>query len=70
MDTQSKVLTADLEFEGKIYTASYFLERDIIHANIDGRVLMTPLGASPANETVRVLLLEWLLEHIERPAPP
>lgn len=34
MDTQSQILTVQLEFEGRTYTASYFLEQDIIQASM------------------------------------
>lgn len=70
MDTQSQVLTTEVEFEGKTYTASYFLERDIIHANIEGYDVMTPLGAGTAEETVQTLLLEQLLTDHPPTNPP
>jgi hypothetical protein len=69
MDTQSRVLAVEIEFEGQNYTASYFLEQDIIHASIEGRLFTTLKGAGPAEETVRALMLEWLLHNAVRPTP-
>lgn len=69
MDTQSQVLTIQMAFEGKTYTASYFLEQDIIQANIEGRLFTVVKGAGPAEETVRALLLEWLLQNTVRAEP-
>ncbi|RYZ87061.1 MAG: hypothetical protein EOP04_12565 [Proteobacteria bacterium] len=63
MDVQGQVLTVDLEFEGKTYTASYFLEQDIIQANIEGRLFTTVKGIGSAEETVRALLFEWVLQN-------
>jgi hypothetical protein len=69
MDTQSRVLTVEIEFEGQNYTASYFLEQDIIHASIEGRLFTTIKGAGPAEETVRALMLESLLHNADRYNP-
>jgi len=69
MDTQSRVLTIEMEFEGQNYTASYFLEQDIIQANIEGRLFTAVKGTGPAEDTVRALLLEWLLQNAPRSKP-
>lgn len=69
MDTQCQVLSVDVEFEGSTYTASYFLEQDIIQANIEGRLFTTVKGTGPAKETVRALLFEWLLQNTVRSKP-
>jgi len=66
MDTQSRLLTTEVAFEGKTFTASYFIERDIIQASIEGRLYTTTLGYRPAEETVRGLLLEWVLHNSQR----
>ncbi|CAN7558070.1 hypothetical protein [Devosia sp. LjRoot3] len=72
MDTQSQVLTVEVEFEGQTYTASYFLEQDIIQANIEGRLFTAVKGDGAADDTVRALLLEWLLQNtpISKPGRP
>ena len=62
MDRESQVLTVNVEFEGATPTASYFLELGVIHANIEGHLIMTPAGDAPAEQTVRALLTERLLE--------
>lgn len=69
MDIQSQVLTVEVEFEGQTYTASYFLEQDIIQASIEGRLYTAVKGAGPAEDTVQALLLEWLLQNTPRYKP-
>lgn len=66
MDTQSQILTAEVEFEGKTYRAPYFLEGDLIEANIEGRLVTTTSDGRPAEEIVRALMLEWLLQNTVR----
>lgn len=56
MNEQSKVLTATIELNGARYTASYFVERDMIYANFDGRLIHHVGGAGDAEETVKSLL--------------
>ncbi len=69
MDTQSQVLTTEMEFEGRSYHAAYFLERDIIQVNIEGTLFTTASAGQPAENVVRALLLEWLLENARRDLP-
>ena len=63
MDIPSQILTVQLDFEGKTYTATYFLENDIIQANIEGRLFTSVKGHGSAEDTVRALLLEWVLHN-------
>jgi len=62
MEQHSQVLTTQVEFEGQTYEASYFIENGIIHANIDGRMLQTPLTAVDASRTVQIILRGHLLQ--------
>ncbi|MHA6690566.1 hypothetical protein [Devosia sp. A449] len=50
------VQTVDVMHEGKVVSASYFVESGIIHAQIDGRTMRLPLGAKPADVTVKTVL--------------
>lgn len=60
METESQVLTAEVTYEGQTVTAPYYVEHDVIHANVAGRIVSTPLGDEPAEQTVKALMLEVL----------
>ena len=60
MEPQSQVLTTEVAFEGETHPASYYVEHNIIHAQIGGRLMSTPLTYVPAERTVQVLLLGHL----------
>lgn len=62
MEQQSQVLTTEVEFEGEIHSASYYVEHDVIHANIGGRLMSTPLTGISAKCAVQVLLQGYLLQ--------
>jgi hypothetical protein len=62
MERQSQVMVVRLEQDGSPHEASYFVERDVIHANIDGQVRTIPLGNGPAAETVKSVLSGYLLQ--------
>ena len=56
----SMVLEVEVQFDGEPHTAAYFVERDVIHAQVGDRVIVTPLlGTDPA-ETVKTQLLAHL----------
>jgi hypothetical protein len=65
-EPHSKVLTVDVRFEREVYTASYFIENEMIHAVIEGRALLAPFGTCPASGTVRALLEGRLLQQHRR----
>lgn len=58
---QSVVLDVDVEHEGQTHRATYFVEGDVVHARVGGRVLASRLGGSDAQEKVRTLLMGHLL---------
>ena len=60
-DRQSVVLDVDVEHEGQTHRATYFVENDVVHARVGGKVLLSPLGGGDAQEKVRTLLLGHLL---------
>lgn len=66
MERQSTVQTTSVTFEGQTYSASYFVENNIINANIGGRVMMTPLGPNGAEKTVQTLLTGHLLQNARK----
>ncbi|QQR38044.1 hypothetical protein [Devosia rhizoryzae] len=56
MERVSQVLDVTIEQDGQRHHASYYVERDVIHAQIEGKVMEMPLGRKPAAETVKGLL--------------
>lgn len=62
MEQQSQVFTTEVEFEGQIHSASYYVENDIIHASIGGRLLSVPLNGPSAKRAVQALLQGHLLQ--------
>ncbi|KFL29478.1 hypothetical protein JP75_20600 [Devosia riboflavina] len=62
MEQHSQVLTTEVEFDGNSYTATYFVEHGIIHANIDGRLVHAPLTQEEAQRTVQAMLTGHLLQ--------
>lgn len=62
MEMQSQVYDVDIEFDGQTYKAAYFVENDIIHAQVEGKLIVSPLGAVPASKTVKALITGQLLQ--------
>lgn len=61
-ERQSIVQTVEVSHGDDTYSANYFVERDVIHARIDGRILRSPVGEGPPSETVKALLTGHLLQ--------
>lgn len=62
MERRFQVYDVSVEFEGNVHSASYYIENDVIHANIGGRMIMTVLGGNLGSQTVKALLLAHLLQ--------
>ena len=62
MERRFQVYDVSVEFEGNVHSASYYIENNVIHANIGGRMIMTVLGSNPGSQTVKALLLAHLLQ--------
>lgn len=60
--TTVTVLTAEVEFEGQGYSASYCIEHNVTNANIGGRLMLTSLTSVPAEKTVQALLMGYLFQ--------
>jgi hypothetical protein len=56
MERQSIVRDAQVTRSDGTYKASFFIEQNIIHANILGSTLLAPVGAVPAELTVQTML--------------
>lgn len=67
MEGKSIVLTTQVEFEGNSYSATYFVnDDDVVHANIGGKVLLTPLAMRSAEKVVQALLTGHLLQQTRK----
>lgn len=55
-ERHSIVQTVEVTHGGDTYSASYFVEQDIIHARIGERILLSPVGGTRPSETVKALL--------------
>lgn len=62
MEMQSQVFDVEIEFDGQIHKAAYFVENDIIHAKVEGKLIVSPLGGVPASKTVKALITGQLLQ--------
>ena len=62
MDRESVVLDVQVQHEGKEYSASYFVEGGMIHANIAGRMLVAPRSRLSPADTVSKLLSGHLMQ--------
>lgn len=62
MEMQSQVFDVEVEVDGRTHQAVYFVENNIIHAQVEGKLIVSPLGAMPASDTVRALLRGQLLQ--------
>lgn len=62
MEMQSQVFDVEVEFDGHTHKAAYFVENDIIHAQVEGKLIVSPLGAAPASKTVKALITGQLLQ--------
>ena len=66
MERQSQVFDVTVELDGETFSASYFVEHEIIHAMIDGDRIAVPLGNALARSSVQALLLGELLNRRRR----
>lgn len=56
MERHSMVHRVEVEHGGETYQADYFVEAGVIHANLDGQIVLGPLKDEPPADTVRSLL--------------
>ncbi|WP_332700541.1 hypothetical protein [Devosia sp.] len=56
------VQTVEVTHDGKIHRASYYVENNVIHARMDGHMMLSPLGNASAADTVKALLTEHLIQ--------
>lgn len=56
------VQRVEVRHGGEVHRADYFVEHNIIHAQIGERTLLTPVNNCPASDTVKVLLAGHLMQ--------
>jgi len=61
-EREGVVRSVEIELDGEVHRASYFVEYNVIHASIGERVVAAPVAMAPAAETVKALLLGHLLQ--------
>ena len=61
-ERQSIVQTVEVTLGGETYTASYFVERDVILARIGDRIVRSHVGKTRPSETVKALLTGHVLQ--------
>jgi hypothetical protein len=66
MEQESVVGTLSADIAGESITAHYFVENGVIHANIAGRTLLSPVGNCSPRDTVRALLTSYVLQRSRR----
>jgi hypothetical protein len=60
MDLEGSVHAVSVQHGGIAHHASFFVEDGTIHATVDGRTVLLPLGHLSAADSVRALLLARL----------
>lgn len=64
---ENVVQVVELMHEGKAFSAPYYVENGIVHAHIDGRNMVLPMGRTPV-ETNVASVLRAALERRDRRA--
>jgi len=62
MERENLVETVTADNHGEPVTAHYFVQDGVIHANIAGRTLLSPVGNCSPQNTVKALLSSHLLQ--------
>lgn len=62
MEVHSRVFDVEVEFDGQTHKAAYFVENGIIHAQVEGKLIVSPVGAVAASRTVKALIMGQLLQ--------
>lgn len=60
MHQNSMIMEVEVEHDGTVHKAVYFVEDGTIYANIEGRIMMTLTGPAPPVQTVKALLSSHL----------
>lgn len=68
MERESMVQEVSVEFDGETYTAAYFVEGNTIHANLQGRILLFPVGNVAPASIVKAVLTGQLMHSARKAA--
>jgi hypothetical protein len=61
-ERESVVQTVEVTHAGQVHRASYFIEGSIIHADVEGLRLVTPVGNGSAADMVKAMLAGRVLQ--------
>lgn len=62
MEEGNHINNVEAVVDGTTHDASYFVEQNVIHALINGKTYLSPIGPAGAKETVKSLLTAMVLE--------
>lgn len=62
MEEKNRFAGVEAVVAGTAHMATYYVERNVIHAVINGKTYLSPIGPAGAKETVRALLTAMVLE--------
>lgn len=62
MEEGNRINNVEAIIDGTTHNASYFVEQNVIHALINGKTYLSPIGPAGAKETVKALLTAMVLE--------
>lgn len=68
MERESMVQEVSVEFDGETYTAAYFVEGNTIHANLQGRILLFPVGNVAPASIVKAVFTGQLMHSARKAA--
>ncbi|MFC3706305.1 hypothetical protein ACFOOL_16275 [Devosia honganensis] len=60
MERDGLVQDVEIQLDGEIHKATYFVEGGVIHAQLGDQTYRLPLGRRPAGEMVKSLMAEKL----------
>ncbi len=60
MEREGLVQDVEINLDGQTHTATYFIENGTIHASLDNKIYLLPLGPVPASDVVKNLMAEKL----------
>lgn len=66
MERLSMVHRVLVEHAGRTYRADYFVEDGVIHASLDGHIVLRPLASAEPADTVRTMLSGHLAQRARK----
>lgn len=60
MEREGLVQDVEIDVDGQTHRATYFIDNGTIHASVDSKIYLLPLGPGPASDTIKSLMAEKL----------